>query len=176
MKKTGKTAFSGIITALSVAALFMTAVIPFFTYILPVFAGILLMLVAREVGRTWAFGTYACVALLSFLVVADKEAVLMYTAFFGYYPIIRDLLEKLPRVAAYAVKLLIFNAAVVSAYMLFVKLFGFNGEEFDEFGRYSEPILLAVANITFFIYDYLIDVLERLYEKKLRKTVIKLFR
>ncbi len=176
MKKTGQTAVGGILTALSVAAMFLTAVLPFFTYILPIAASILMIAAVREMGRFWAFGIYAAVCVLSLLVVADKEAALMYAAFFGYYPIIKENLERLPKALGVTFKLLIFNAGVIAAYFLLLKLFGVPAEEFGEFGKYTEYILLGLGNIVFLLFDFLLTKLMRLYTKRLQKRIHALLR
>ena len=165
----------GIITALSVAAMFLTAIIPFFTYILPICAGVLLIVVVNELSRYWAFGVYCAVSVLGILVVADKEAALMYIAFFGYYPIIREPLNRLPVLLRIPVKYVIFNATVVCAYAVIIKVFGFSADEFSEFGKYTIPILLVLANVLFTLYDLILSVLNIRYKKDIRKRLRKLF-
>ena len=54
MKQSSKTAFGGILTALSVVLMFLTGVIPFLTFALPALAGALLILIVMEIGSKWA--------------------------------------------------------------------------------------------------------------------------
>ncbi len=176
MKKTGKTAVGGVITALSVAAMFLTAILPFFTYVLPICAGMLMIIVNDELGRLWSLGVYFAVSALSLLVVADKEAALMYIAFFGYYPIIKGKIEHLNKVFAFVLKLLIFNSSVVFAYFLILKFFGFSGEEFNEFGKFTVPILLVLGNILFVLTDYILTLLTALYRKRFQSRLRKIFK
>ena len=89
MKQSSKTALGGVVSALSVTLMLMTAVIPFMTYALPLLAGALLILMVIEINKRWAFIVYVAVSLLAVLVVPDKEAAVFYIAFFGYYPIIK---------------------------------------------------------------------------------------
>ena len=77
MKQSSKTAFGGILTALSVVLMFLTGVIPFLTFALPALAGALLILIVTEIGSKWALCVYAAVSILSLLVVADKEAAML---------------------------------------------------------------------------------------------------
>ena len=135
MKQSSQTAFGGILTALSVVLMFLTGIIPFLTFALPALAGALLILIVMEIGPKWALCVYAAVSILSLLVVADKEAAMMYAAFFGYYPVIKSFLEsKLPRVVEWIVKFLIFNAAMVLAYVIIIFVFGMPLDEMEEFG------------------------------------------
>ena len=94
MKQSSKCAIGGIVAALSLVMLISVAIIPFLTYALPAAAGALIVLIVIEIDKKWAFGVYAAVAILSMLLVADKEVAVMYTAFFGYYPIVKAVFEK----------------------------------------------------------------------------------
>lgn len=177
MKQTSKTALGGIVSALSVTLMLLTAVIPFMTYAIPLLAGALLILMVIEINKKWAFFVYAAVSLLSVFVVPDKEAATFYIAFFGYYPIIKSSLEKhLPIVVEWLVKLVIFNAAVVGAYFVSVKLLGIPFEDMQELGKYGIPLVLALANFTFVMYDIMLTKLVTLYLCKFRKTFKKIFK
>ena len=168
MKQSSKTAFGGILTALSVVLMFLTGVIPFLTFALPALAGALLIL---------ALCVYAAVSILSLLVVADKEAAMMYAAFFGYYPVIKSFLEsKLPRVFEWIVKFLIFNAAMVLAYLVIIFVFGMPLDEMEEFGRYAVPILLGMGNVVFFVYDIALTRVIGAYLHRWRKSFHRLFK
>ena len=177
MKQSSKTAFGGILTALSVVLMFLTGVIPFLTFALPALAGALLILIVMEIGSKWALCVYAAVSILSLLVVADKEAAMMYAAFFGYYPVIKSFLEsKLPRVFEWIVKFLIFNAAMVLAYLVIIFVFGMPLDEMEEFGRYSVPILLGMGNVVFFVYDIALTRVIGAYLHRWRKSFHRLFK
>ncbi len=177
MKQTSKTALGGIVSALSVTLMLLTAVIPFMSYAIPLLAGALLVLMVIEINKKWAFVVYAAVSLLSVFVVPDKEAATFYIAFFGYYPIIKSSLEKhLPVVAEWIVKFVIFNGAVIAAYFVSVKLLGIPFEDMHQLGKYGIPIVLALANITFIMYDILLTKLVTLYIHRFRKTFKRIFK
>ncbi|MBQ3602883.1 MAG: hypothetical protein IJA02_03490 [Clostridia bacterium] len=177
MKQSSKTALGGIVSALSVVLMLMTAVIPFMSYALPLIAGALLILMVIEINKSWAFIVYAAVSLLAVFVVPDKEAAVFYVAFFGYYPIIKSTLEKhLPRVVEWIVKFAIFNAAVIAAYFFTVKVLGIPFDDMGEWGKYGIFILLAVANVTFLVYDIMLTKLVTLYLYKFRKSFKKIFK
>ena len=177
MKQCSQTAFGGILTALSVVLMFLTGIIPFLTFALPALAGALLILIVMEIGPKWALCVYAAVSILSLLVVADKEAAMMYAAFFGYYPVIKSFLEsKLPRVVEWIVKFLIFNAAMVLAYVIIIFVFGMPLDEMEEFGQYAVPILLGMGNVVFFVYDIALTRVIGAYLHRWRKAFRRLFK
>ncbi len=177
MKQSSKTALGGIVSALSVMLMLLTAVLPFMSYALPLLAGALLIFMVIEINKSWAFIVYIAVSLLAVFVVPDKEAATFYIAFFGYYPIIKSSLEKhLPKIIKWLVKLAIFNLSVVAAYFVSVKLLGIPFEDMQELGKYGIPILLAIANVTFVMYDIMLSKMVVLYMLKLRKSFKKIFK
>ena len=109
-----KLAFSSMLAALSTALMFMTNLFPAASYTLPAIAGALMMLTVIELGKRWAWPSFVVSAVLSFLVVADKEAVAIFVLFFGYYPILKANFEQLPkRLFRWLAKFLLFNVAML---------------------------------------------------------------
>ncbi|MBQ6874392.1 MAG: hypothetical protein IJO24_08890 [Clostridia bacterium] len=176
MKQSSKTAICGMIAALSVVIMMLT-IIPVMTYAAPAFAGILLMVVVIEINKKWAFGVYAAAGILSLLLATDKEAAVMYVAFFGYYPIIKAVLEsKLPRAVEWIVKFLIFNVTMVAAYFVLIRVFGISMEDMNELGKYGPLILLALGNVVFVVFDIAITRIATLYIIKWQKQFRRLFK
>ncbi len=183
MSNTAKTAVGGMMVALSVIILLPT-MFTSLVYALPAFAGMITMFCVVELGKKWAFGVYAAAAIISLLVIPNKEAVVMYVAFFGYYPIIKAILEsKMPRVVEYILKFAVFNAAVVIAYILLIKVFAmpFNelmgiDDEGSFFARFAIPIMLAMGNVVFIVFDFCLTRLVTLYLRVWQKKFHKLFR
>lgn len=173
-----KTALGGIVAALSVTMMFLTAVIPTLTYALPAAAGVLLIIVVIDVDKKWAFGVYAAVSLLSVLILPDKEAAVMYVFFFGHYPIVKALLEKtrLGKIALWVCKLLIFNASVVAAYLVIIYVFRIPFDDMGAFGKWTVWILLGMGNVVFLIYDVALSRLVTLYMLKWRKAFRKILK
>ena len=94
MRESSKAALGGIVAALAVVVMLATYISPLLVYTAPPFAGLLLIFIIKEIGYSWAFGTYAAVSLLSVFVIADKESAVFFTFFFGFYPILRSFLCK----------------------------------------------------------------------------------
>lgn len=153
MKKAKLTAFCGMMTALSVVLMAITTVLPVLMYVLPLVTGIAVLIVSDVSNKKWGTGVYFSTALLSFILITDKETVLTYALFFGYYPLIRDLIEKLPKVVSIIVKFVVFNLSAVLIGLAGVFVLGLPADEYSEFGKATVPILLGLANIVFVMYD-----------------------
>lgn len=170
-----KVALCGMIAALSAVVLFLTGVIPVATLALPAVAGCLLIPVVAELGVPWGFGVYAVCGLLSFLLAPDREAALFYILFFGYYPVLIGVLGKIgSRVLRYAVKLLVFNGAVVLETVISIYVLGIPWENIGFLGRATPVVLLVMANVVFVLYDRALLGLIALYFQKLHGRVKKL--
>lgn len=169
-----KVAFGGIVAALALLLMFLSGAIPLGVYCFPMLSGLLLLAVSRETGEKAAVVCYAAISLLSMIITPDWEAKLMFIFILGYYPILREKYEKIKlfplRAAA---KLLNFNAAVISAYLIMIYVFRLDAviKSLGEFGEYTVWIMLAAANVFFVIYDLLVKNLSELYDKKLRKLL-----
>lgn len=153
MKKAKLTAFCGMMTALSVVLMAITTILPALMYVLPLITGVAVLIVADVSNKKWGAGVYFATAILSVLLITDKEAALTYAMFFGYYPLIRDLIGKLPGLICIAVKFIAFNLVAVLIGLTGVFVLGLPAEEYTEFGRATIPILLGLANLMFVMYD-----------------------
>lgn len=180
MKQSGKVALGGMLIALSVVILVPSA-LEAFVYTLPAMASMLTMFAVVELDKKWAVGVYAATSILGLLLVPNKEAVVLYAAFFGYYPIIKAIFEsRLPRWAEYILKFLIFNVSVVLAYVAMIKVFGMPYDklmgiegETGFIADYIVPIMLVLGNIVFIVFDIavtrIITVYLRVWQKRFRK-------
>ncbi len=174
MKSAVKIAFCGITAALSVVVLFFTGIIPIATLALPAVAGCLLIPVVAELGVFWGLGVFAVCGVLSFLLTPDREAALFYVLFFGYYPVLVGMLGRIRRKGAqYLVKFLVFNAAVILETALSVFVLGIPWETVSFLGKATPAVLLAMANLVFFLYDRALGGLIALYFQKFHTRVQK---
>ncbi len=175
MKKTKCITLCGLMAAL--ASLFMlTSYFPYLTIAIPAMAGLFVMVSVIELGAKWGILTYLASAVIVFL-IAEPEAKLLYILFFGYYPILKAVMERQKsRVLEYIVKFLIFNVAIVLTYSVFAGVFGIELGDFDDFGKYTVVILLTVANIVFIIYDKAVSQLAGFYMYRLHSIVKRILK
>ena len=109
-RKSYSTALGGIVASLAIVLMFFTGVFPFATYALPALAGLLMVVIVIDFDYKWALSVYAVVSILALLITPDREAAIMFIAFFGYYPTLKSIFEKLKsRVLEWILKFLVFN-------------------------------------------------------------------
>ncbi len=177
MKQSSKCAVGGIVAALSLVLMISVAIIPFMTYALPALAGAFIVFVVIEIDKKWAAGVYAAVAILGIFLVPEKEVAVLYLAFFGYYPILKAVIEsKTGTVVGWILKILTFEITMIVSYWLMIKFMGVTIDEMDEFGVWAIPMLLGLGTFAFIMYDIAISKLVILYLKRWRKYFKRYFK
>lgn len=174
MKKSGKVALGGIIAAFSILIL-LIAWFPTLTYAAPALAGAILILIVIEVNAKWAFLVYLVVSVLA-LLICEKEATILFIVFFGYYPIVKAKLERLHnRMFEWVLKLLLFNVAVILAYLVIINVF-LIPLDIGFLNKYGVPVLLGLGNVVFLLYDIGLTRVISFYLASWHKKINKLTR
>lgn len=170
MKKSKRIALCGMLSALSLVIM-LVAYFPYLTYTLPALAGVLFAIVMVEIGTKWAWGSFVTTAILA-LLLCEKEAAVLFVAFFGYYPILKANLERISiKIVEYIAKFFLFNVAVVAAYLVIIYVFSIPIENMGQFGQYTLLILLGMGNVVFIIYDFALSTAYQEYMVKLHPKV-----
>lgn len=169
-------ALGGIISALCVLLMFFVAVFPAFLYVLPILCGLLLSIVYFECGLKTSLISYASVALLSLIISPDKESALLFTSFFGYYPIAKIYIDRINhRVIRMLIKFVLFNVSVIASYFVLIAVFGI--VDISDFGsdleKYGLIILLILGNIVMAVYDVATKKVTAKYLLEWRKKFFK---
>ena len=178
MRESSKSALCGIIAALSVSIMLLTYISPFLVYAMPIFAGMFLIVILDELGGKWAFGTYTAVSLLSFFLIADKEAAVFYVLLFGYYPILRTWLNHKirNRFLIILIKFIVFNFSLFASVAICSFVFNIDYSEFSEKGMIYLISVIILMYVLFFLYDFLLAVITKIYVLKAKDRIRKLFK
>ncbi len=174
MNKAKNTAFCGMISALSVVLMLTTTLLPVMMYVLPIVTGILVLLTSDVTNKKWSVATFFSTAIISLLLLTEKEAALTYLFFFGWFPLVREYFNKIPLVFSWGLKFVIFNVAAVAIGVTGVYIFGLSKDDYTEFGKYTIPILLAMANVVFVLYELMLKKYTFLLKKTGEKIKKKL--
>lgn len=168
--QTARIALCGVLAAVAVALMFLGGTVAFAAIACPVMASLVLIPVYTECGGKWGFVWYAAVAILALLLTPDKESAILFVAF-GYYPMLRKRIGHLHgRALKWLLKIVYVNAVVCAAYSLMIFVFRIEAvsAEFAGYGKWMLAALAVLTNLTFVVYDLLIDRLEIFYCVKLR--------
>lgn len=166
----------GIMSGLALALMFILGMVPAFEYISPAVAGVLIWVIRDRLGIKYGMVSYLAVGILCVLVTPNYEAAMMFLFLLGYYPIIREYLQKIPlKLLQLLVKLMIYAVAAVAAYALLINLFGMGElmEEAEDFGKYGTLILLGLGAVAFLLYDMFLGLYRPVYEKLIKPKINK---
>ena len=166
MKKSKKTAFAGIFSALVVAVLYIGSIFQTLDLSAAAFGSFIILASLIELGTGWAFGVFAASALLSILLLPYKSPALVFLCFTGFYPIIKQYFHRIKStVLSYLVRLAVFNVFLTlmiflakNVFMLKDEFFGFNA------------IIYVLSNVVFAVYDFTLERMAIYYIKRLRKV------
>lgn len=162
-QSTRKIARLALLTALGAAILFLANVLPAGRVALLAVASFPVCAALLMYGPGWSCGVYAAVSLLGMLLFPGTAAI-AFGAFFGYYPIVKSLVERLHNttliwVLKYALYIAVFALYLCLASMLFAGV------------EMPMPLyILAIAGAAaYFVYDRAYSVLIQIYLQKVAR-------
>ncbi len=148
------------VSALSVVIMLLTNIMPSMMYVIPIVTGAIVFAVNEIIGKKWALGVFFVTSFISFILLTDKESALNYTLFFGYYPLLKPIFEKLPKVLSWIVKLFTFNVAIATIGLIVTFIFKLPFLD-EDFGKFTIPAFIILFNLVFVMYDVMFTVFKK---------------
>lgn len=169
-------AVSGMMVALGAAVMLLGGVIPVATFCCPAIAGLALIPVALDCGRTYALSAWGAMSLISLMLCPDKEAALLML-FLGWYPVMKWPIDRRVRRPwpRRLLKLVLWNLCVGAMYALafFVLRLDQIMADYRDMTWAMLAATLLLGNVTLAAYDVVLVRFAMLYALRLRG---KLFR
>jgi len=104
--------------------------------------------VVIEAGAWYGFGAYVATSALAILLTPSSAV--MYVLFFGWYPSVKYLVERIDkRIPEWIIKLLLFNAAFAALYFIFPAVITDITPNFAEIFY----VMAAILNAAFIVFD-----------------------
>ena len=166
-KGASRVAWGGVLAALSLLLLYLATMLPSGRIGMVAVAGLVPAVGVISGGLATGFLSYGAAGLLGLLLLPDKGSALLYVLFFGLYPMIKYLIERLRKLPLELVlKLVFFNL------ILIVFLFGFSALLFPMLPQimHTPLLLFGIGNVVFLIYDYGFSKLITVYAVRIRKA------
>ena len=163
-------------SALGVTVLYLGSFIEVLDISMAVLASVLCTVMVIEYGKGAPWSVFFVTALLSLLLLPNKFPALLYAVFFGYYPIIKEKIEKIPsRIAQWAIKLGVFGVATVLLFLLMnVFTVDLDMSEFPGGTIIKAGFAILIA-LTLVIYDLALTKIITFYIIRLRNRFKKIF-
>jgi len=159
---------SAVLGALAVVLLMLSCVLPTMQLTVIAVAGILSAAVLIECGVKWAGLQYGTVSILAILLLPDKSSALFYTLFFGHYPIVKYLLERIHNpILCWGAKLAAGNLCL-AAMILLLRAF------FPEWQmEYELWMIILLCEGVFVLFDLALSRLLGYYQFRIRPKILK---
>ena len=172
MKHTKKITLTAFLAALSVVLLLLGT----FSRVLDLSAAAIVccfvVFLRLETGSVYPILFWGATSLITLLIYPTGGAGLFF-ALFGLYPLLKALLERLPRILEWLFKLLI-CAAVLAAYVL-LAIFVFHLEDAVLTG-WMLPVFLLAGAAAFVLFDIALSRLIVFYSLRLRARIAHLLK
>jgi len=162
---------SSMLSALAVVVLALGSLIDTMDLSIAAIAGIFCYYAVLEIGGIFPYLIYLVTSTLGILLIPNKSPAVLFLAFFGIYPILKPLLEKLNKILSYVIKFVLFHFSVALAfgisYLFFPSIIDSWKEDVSTKAMWV--ILYLLALVVFVLYDYCFTLFARLYESKFKK-------
>lgn len=166
-KQTKYLTVSAMFSALGVVFLMLGSLIEVLDISVAVLASLLTVYAVIEMGRAYPWLIWLVTSVLSLLLLPQKTPALFYTFFAGFYPILKEKLERLKPLASYFLKLIVFHlclGAMVAVMFLFIP------DALEINGMKWLPVALYLGSLACFVlYDFALTKIITYYLIRLRK-------
>ena len=174
MRQTKKLTLSAILVALGTAVMLLGAVVEVLDLVVCVFASLLVVFVYLEIGSPYTYLVWICTSLATALVYSGSIIWVEYMLVFGIYPMLKALIERLPRPLWIWLKLLFINGVVTGLFFIVEGIFGV--PFFEDSLLVMKIVTWALINVAFIVYDRFITVMVRVYFERIRPKISKLLK
>ena len=157
--------------AVGVVILYLGSFVEVLDISVAVAASLIATVIVIEYGVASAWSVYGVSAILSLLLLPQKFPAVMYAFFFGYYPIVKQKIERMRgRVVQWLLKSLIFVVATV-VMVLFISLFTPDAPK-----GILTVLFATLAFVTLFVYDVALTRVISFYVWRLRHRIKNIFK
>ena len=166
--RTKRLTVCAMLTALGVTLSWLGSLVSVLDMCTALFTALLLVPVVIEYGKGYPWGVWLATTVLALLLLPNKTPAAVYLAF-GYYPIVKARLERLPTLVMRLLKLLVFIAVdavlvITSCYLLGVQ---------EQMPVWYPAALAALGLLTLGLTDLALTRLITVYLYKYRARVSK---
>lgn len=162
------TATLSIVSALITVVLILGGFFDLLDFTCASVSAFIIHVICSEKGYKSATLVYCVSAVLSNLFLPLRSCPIIFTAFFGYFPILRIYLSKKIKSSrlVYAILLALFNGVMCLLYILFKEVFGIDGEPIG-----MVIALLVSANVFYICFELLMRRIMILYNYYIKKKL-----
>ena len=158
---------TAMMTALSVIFLYLACIFPTGQLGFTAVASLFGVAAVVECGIAAGIFVYVGASVLGLLLLPEKTMAFLFLVFFGLYPVVKSLIERIGRlIPEWALKLLFFNAALSAVWFLL------RGLALPESAlSYPTAVVYALGNVVFILYDIGLTRLIGVYIRRISNKI-----
>lgn len=169
-----KIAFGGILTALCVVLIYLATYIPTGKLGLYALASVTIAIAVIELDVKLGAVVYTASTILIFLLTGSINTLLLFTLFFGCYPLLKYYIEKQRSgIVEMLLKFGVFNLLAIVGFSIFKLLLGVSPINLSRFSIWMLIGLLFAMQVAFLIYDYILSRLIDYYINRIKSVMHK---
>lgn len=158
-------ALGGVMLALLLMTLFLASFLPGVELTLYAISSVFTAIIILETNIKGGTLFYFASALMALALIPNKLAILPYLFLFGFYGILKYLIEKIAKLPIEIIlKLLIFNISLGTGLFIFKEAFVAN----IRLPEYSNFILIIAGQFMFLLYDYIFSLIIGFYSRRFK--------
>ena len=132
-----------------------------------VIASLCVIIAVIEYGKSAPWMVYAAISLLSLLLIPNRLPAIFFALFFGFYPIIKEKLERKSKVVCWLLKELIFNVCLAIIMVIYLLIF-YQGTSLSIPFPWLIVLAILLCEGVFILYDIALTRMITFYVIKLR--------
>ena len=171
--RTKRVAVSGMMVALGVIILYVGSLIEVLDISMAAIASLICIIALVEYGKLYVWMVFAATALAAMLLLPEKFTPSLYALLIGYYPMIKELIERVGKKSAkrglfavlrWAIKLVFFNAALLAVALVAIYIL-----ILPESAEWMQITMILLANAAFILYDIALTKMISAYFFRIRR-------
>jgi hypothetical protein len=171
--KTFKIALGGICLALTIIFMFAGSIVPGVELTLFALSSFFTAIMIIETGLSGGVIFYLAASILGFIIAPDKLAIVPYIGLFGYYGIVKFLIEKVHSATLQISFKVIFFAAVLTAGVIGFKELLMSAVDLPDV---SGILIILGGILMMMLYDYIYTLVINYYFRRIKNKGIDEFK
>lgn len=164
---TKKLTVCAMLAALGVVLLYLGSLVEVLDISMAAIASLTCIIAVIEYGKSAPWAVFGVTAVLSLILLPNKTPAALYAIFFGFYPILKEKIEKLPRLPSWVIKELVFNVCLAGMCAAIYYL-STTGQNTLLSSPWMIAATIAAAEVVFVLYDIALTRLISFYIINLR--------
>ena len=169
-----KVTLGGILTALCVVLAYLAFYLPTGKLSIYLLTSVVIAIAVVELGIKFSTVVYTASAILIFLLTGSINVLLLFTLFFGSYPLLKYYIEKQRNaVIEMLLKFSAFNLIAIFVFFIFKQLLGVMPIRLNDLSIWMQIGIIFGAQVVFLIYDYVLSRLIDYYFNRIKPGLHK---